>query len=109
MAQTIVQIRYQLRVPAEEYRNAVAPMAQPIADMPGLQWKVWILDEAAMIGGGVYLFSDAESAQAFLDSPLVAQVKQAPILSDLQVSIFDTIEDLSLITHAPLSVNAPEV
>lgn len=106
MAQTIVQIRYRIRVSVDEYRAAVAPMAPLIADTPGLQWKIWILDEAALAGGGVYLFADADAAQAFLDGPLVAQVRQAPILSDFQAGQIGVIDDLSQITHGPLTVGA---
>lgn len=108
MAQTIVHIRYQIRVPLSMYHAAVAPMAQPIADTPGLHWKVWLLDEAASVGGGVYLFADAASAQAFLDGPIVAQVKDAPIISDFQVSQFAVVGDLSAVTHAPLGMQAAE-
>jgi hypothetical protein len=102
MNQTIVQIRYHIQVPLENYQTAVAPLAPLIADTPGLRWKIWLLDEAAQVGGGVYLFTDQAAAQAFLDGPLVAQVQQAAILSDFHATQCGVMDELSAITSGPL-------
>lgn len=102
MGRTIVHIQYQIRVPLEDYQTAVAPLAPLVADTPGLLWKIWLLDDAARMGGGVYLFADQAAAQAFLAGPLVAQVRQAAILSDFQAVQFGVIDNLSAITSGPL-------
>jgi hypothetical protein len=109
MPQTIVQISFKLNVPGSEYEQAVAPIAQAIADAPGLQWKIWLLNEPTCEAGGVYLFADAGAAQAFLDGPLVAQVKRAPILDDLRATQSGVIESLSAITRGPLLANVQEL
>ena len=88
MAQSLVEINFKLTVSGAEYEQAVAPLAQTVADVDGLQWKIWLLNEQAHEAGGVYLFADGASARAFLDSPLVAQVKSAPILSDFRTAQF---------------------
>ena len=103
MAQSLVEINFKLTVSGAEYEQAVAPLAQTVADVGGLQWKIWLLNEQAHEAGGVYLFADGDSARAFLDSSLVAQVKSAPILSDFRTAQFDLIENLTAITHGPIA------
>lgn len=103
MAQTIVQINFKINVSGAEYTQAVAPLAETIADTAGLQWKIWLLNEAEGSAGGVYLFADEDSAQTYLDSPLIAQVKSAPILSDFRVSQSGVVDNLSAITYGPLA------
>jgi len=103
MAKTIVHIQFKLTVPAAEYVQAVTPMAQVFVDLPGLEWKIWLRNEEAGTAGGVYLFSDAEAAQAFLDGPLVAQVRSAPMLSDFQATRYGVIESLTATTRGPIA------
>lgn len=46
--------------------EAMDGLARSIADEPGLIWKIWTENEAAGEAGGVYLFKDLASAQAYL-------------------------------------------
>ena len=46
--------------------DAMDSLARSIADEPGLVWKIWTENEAAGEAGGVYLFEDLTSAQAYL-------------------------------------------
>lgn len=108
MAQTMVQINFTINVSGAEYTEAVAPLAETVADMPGLHWKVWLLNEAERTAGGVYLFADEAAAQAYLDSPLIAQVKAAPILSDFRVAQSGVVDDLTAITRGPVAANVVE-
>ena len=103
MSQSLVQINFTLTVSGAEYEQAVAPLAQTIADVDGLQWKIWLLNEQEHRAGGFYLFADDASARAFLDSPMVAQVKSAPILSEFRAAQFGLIDSLTAITRGPVS------
>ena len=82
------------RVPRENL-----PYAQPIADLPGLRWKVWIINEAQSEAGGIYLFDGDAAVQAFLDGPIVAEIKGDPTLN---IKAFDVIADLTTITRGPV-------
>ena len=42
-------------------RGGVAPLAEQYAAVPGLRWKIWIINEAEGEAGGIYLFDDEES------------------------------------------------
>jgi hypothetical protein len=102
MAKTIVHIQFKLTIPAAEYVQAVTPMAQAIADVPGLEWKIWLLDKDAGTAGGVYLFANQNDAQAFLDGPLVFRVRSAPMLADFEATHYDVIEELTAATRGPI-------
>lgn len=99
MPAKILQINYMLNAPRAEYEGENLPYAQPIADMPGLRWKVWIINEAEREAGGIYLFDDDAAAQAFLGGPIIAEMKGDPTLS---IKAFDVITDLTAITRGPV-------
>lgn len=46
--------------------EAMEGLARSIADEPGLLWKIWTENQAAGEAGGIYLFKDAPSAEAYL-------------------------------------------
>lgn len=100
MSQKILQINFKLSVSVDDYEQACLPAAQPIADTPGLRWKVWLIAEHE--AGGIYLFDDEASAQAFLAGPIVAAVKSNPAMSQVSAKTFDVMEGLTAITRGPV-------
>ena len=74
-------------------RAASNAIASEIAQVPGLRWKIWLLDEAESRGGGIYLFDDEESVRAYLEGPIVAALKSYPVLSELSVKSFSVLEE----------------
>ena len=85
MSGKILQINFKFKVSSAEYVAAVNPMAANIAEVPGLLWKVWLMNETDHEAGGIYWFNDAASLQAYLESPIVATIsnrqKRPDILS----------------------------
>ena len=75
MSQKILQINYKFGIPAADFSRALLPVAQPIADSPGLEWKVWLMNEADGEAGGIYLFADEAAVNAFLSGPIVSAFK----------------------------------
>jgi len=104
MFQKILQINFKLNVSAKDYEQACLPAATPIADTPGLRWKVWLIAEreAEREAGGIYLFDDEASVQAFLAGPIATELKSSPALSAMSVKVFDVMEDLTAITRGPV-------
>jgi hypothetical protein len=102
MSQRILQINFKFHVSRPEYEMAVAPVAEPIAAVPGLLWKVWILNEAQQEGGGIYLFANSHSLDAYLNSEIVAAIVSNPILSDFSVKQFEVMEEVSVVTRGPV-------
>ena len=100
MSAKILQISYKLNGPRAEYEKENLPYGQPIADLPGLRWKVWIINEAKSEAGGIYLFDNDAAVKAFVDGPIIAEMKGDPTLS---IKAFDVMPELTAITRGPVS------
>ena len=102
MSQKILQINFKFHVPRADYETAVAPLAEPVAAVTGLLWKVWLMNEGEQESGGIYLFETGDALDAFLNSALVAGIVSNPAFSDFSVKQFEAMADLSAITRGPL-------
>jgi hypothetical protein len=102
----ILQINFKLNVSAAEYHEICQSVAQPVADVPGLLWKVWLLNEQEKEAGGIYLFSSQEALHNYLSGPIVAQIKAHPALRDISAKQFDVMDDVTAVTHGPVSAMA---
>ena len=103
MSDRILQLNFRFSVSADDYAGAVAPLAEQYAAVPGLRWKIWIINEAGQEAGGIYLFDDAASVNDLLEGPLAAQVTSHPALSDFSVKQFDVMEEVTAITRGPVA------
>ena len=100
----ILQVNFKLNVSAAEYRKICESVAQAIADVPGLVWKVWLLNEKDGEAGGIYLFQDEQSLATYLSSPIIAQIKSLPQLREISAKRFGTMQELTAITRGPIPV-----
>jgi hypothetical protein len=108
MSQKILQINFKFTEPtAAEHLKLVAPFADPIAAVPGLTWKVWIMNEKAHEAGGIYLFKDDASLNAYLRGEIITGLKKQPTVKDISTKVFDVVEDMSLKTRAPIKALVP--
>ena len=98
----ILQINFKLNVPSAEYRKIVKSVVQAIADVPGLVWKVWLLNEQDREAGGIYLFQDEQSLAAYLSGPIIRQIKGLPQLCEISAKRFATIPELTVVTRGPV-------
>ena len=104
MAKTILQINYTFNSSRADHTASVTPMAEYIAAVPGLVWKVWLMNEAEHEAGGIYLFESGEEAQAFVSSAAITDFAAHPSLTAFSVKMFEAVESLSKITRGPLMV-----
>ncbi len=108
MSQKILQINLKFRgLSAAELEQAWLPAAQPIADTPGLRWKIWLKNEAERAAGGIYLFDDEAAVQGFLTGPIVTAMGADPTVHDVNVRMFDVMEAHTAITRGPVLEGAP--
>ena len=68
----ILQINFNLKVPVAEYQKVVDGKRAGIGNVPGLKWKIWLLNPAAQEAGGIYLFDSQSSLEAYLKGPFVS-------------------------------------
>ena len=100
----ILQINFALEgVTPAEFAEGCRPFAEPIAAVPGLRWKIWLVNEEERSAGGIYQFDDERTLRGYLDGPIIAAVRAHPHVRDLQVRQFGVIPDLSAVTRAPLA------
>ncbi len=102
MTQQILQLNFFLGVSDEEWEKAAKDLAGTFAEVPGLGWKVWIMNAARHEAGGIYLFDDEASTKAFLESELAKAVKNHPAVKDLDLRQFAVLEEPTRTTRGPL-------
>jgi len=106
MSQKLLQVNFKLKGSPSEYRAHCQSIAQAFADVPGLNWKIWILNEAEKEAGGIYLFEDERALAQYLAGPLPAKAKDNPLFADFTAKTFDVIEEATSITRGPIAAAA---
>ena len=101
MAQ-ILQINFKFNVSREQFEETCSSLAQDFANVPGLLWKVWLMNDKENEAGGIYLFADEASVEEYKGSPLVAGVLNHPALSDFNIKQFEVLDTVSRVTRAPI-------
>ena len=81
-------------------RRESATLAESIAQEPGLIWKIWTENAATHEAGGIYLFTDRASAEAYL-AMHTARLKGFGV-PQVNGKLFDVNTELSAIDRAPL-------
>ena len=102
MSEKIVLINFKFTLSESEYEQAVSPLASEFVAVAGLRWKIWLINAADSEAGGICLFDDESSAQAFLGGPVMARLKSHPALSEMNVKQFDVLKRETAITHGPI-------
>jgi hypothetical protein len=102
MAEKILQINFKFSVTKAEFEQVALSLASEFAAVNGLRWKIWLMNEAEKEAGGIYLFDDESSLQAYLKGPLATQVMSHPALSEMSAKQFDVLHDVTAITRGPL-------
>jgi len=102
MGKKLLQINFKLGASRAEYEQLCLPLVQPIADVAGLRWKVWIINEEMSEAGGLYLFEDEISLQAYLNGPIVAGMGSNSMFIDVSAKVFDVMDAFTQITRGPV-------
>jgi hypothetical protein len=98
----ILQINYNLNVTIAEYQKMADPVAHAFLDVPGLKWKIWLLNPLTQEAGGIYLFDSQASLDAYLNGPLVAQLRGLSAIRNLSIKQFDVMPEITALTHGPV-------
>ena len=102
MARMILQLNFKFNISRDEYEQAAASLAAAFAEVAGLRWKVWLMNEAESEAGGIYLFEDESALQTYLEGPLAATVKSHPAFSSMSAKQFEVMTDATAITRGPV-------
>ena len=99
---TVLHVRLKLRVPPHVFLGMSREAATTIASVKGLIWKIWTLQEEELETGGVYLFATRESAEAYLNHPVIQAVRSNPAVVSIESQLWEVESSLSALTRAPL-------
>lgn len=103
MSSKILQINLRFNVSPEELAKEFETAAVPIADVPGLKWKIFGMNEERGEGAGIYLFEDDASLKAYIEGPIIARMKTLEAFSDITMKEFDVVENATAITRGPVN------
>lgn len=95
MSYQCVKVDIDLNVSAEEWVLHCRRVVDAMRSLPGLEWKVWLADADSNTAGGVYLFRDAASADAYVSGPIIAQLRTSPLVRAVRVRTSPVVDDLS--------------
>jgi len=98
----VLHLRFKLRVPPGAVLAQSREAATIIASVEGLIWKIWVMQEEEFEMGGMYLFANRETAEAYLNHPVVQAVCSNPAVVSTQSQLWDVESSLSALTRAPL-------
>ena len=98
----VLTVKYNYSMPTEEFKKITTSVALKLAEISGLCWKIWLINEDRKEAGGVYLFESALELDRFLVSTLFAALRNNPAISNIQTNTFGVAEAQSAITGAPL-------
>lgn len=97
----ILQVNFDLDFDHNEHRvETLARAKHHIEEMPGLIWKLWLRDKASGRGGGIYLFKDRASAEAWGVGRMETMAKRMPWCSNITWEYVEVDEELSRVTKA---------
>jgi hypothetical protein len=99
MSAKLLQVNFSFDIPGDQLVQALAPVAQSYAAVPGLIWKLWLISKEKSEAGGLYLFENEAALQTFLESPLAPKLERS---REKSIKQFNIIEDLSKITRGPV-------
>lgn len=103
---TVLHLRFQLRVQPDILLAQSRQAATIIDSVEGLIWKIWVFQKEELEMGGIYLFADRETAEAYLNHPVVQAVCSNPFVVSMESRIWDVESSLSALTRAPLDAGA---
>ncbi|MCL1060713.1 monooxygenase [Shewanella benthica] len=97
----LLQVDFDFSGPfGDEMANQMLELAESINHEPGMIWKIWTENKISQLGGGIYLFEDESSAQAYLKMHSARLEKMG--ISNIRGIIFDVNTRLSQINQATL-------
>ena len=98
---TLLQIDFPMQGPwGDELAAAFSDLAGVIGRSPGLRWKIWTENQETCESGGIYLFEDSDSAQAYLEEH-TARLEGFGI-TGIRARLFDVNEPLSQLNAGPV-------
>jgi hypothetical protein len=103
MSQKILYVNGNLVIPVEDFEKvANADSALPYLSVPGLLWKIGFVNRETREAGGIYLFKDQASLEAFVRGPIGEELGKAPMWTGVTMKSLEILVDFSKVIRAPI-------
>ena len=102
----ILQINFNLNVPAAEYHKMAASVSEAFLDVAGLKWKIWLLNPVTQEAGAIYLFDSQASLDAYVNGPLVARLRALTAIRNVSMKQFEVMSEVTVLTRGPVEAAA---
>jgi hypothetical protein len=99
----ILQVNYHWDVD-EATAATVAEDPERYNQVPGLQWKLWIRDPQTKTSGGIHLFVDRASAEAYLNDLVLPVLATQQGATDVEAKILAINEFASKANRVPVDL-----
>lgn len=86
---------FEIRCSVTEYSALCREFVDAVAAVEGLQSKLWLLDEERRTAGGVYVFANRATAEAYVGGPIVTALREMPQITALAVEVTGIQTELS--------------
>ena len=104
----ILQMNFAFDAPAEQVKEAGLDLALAIAQVPGLVWKTWLMNEAKREAGGIYWFDSEAAAIAYLNSDIGQHIQHNPAFSAIQIRLTPVWSEATAITARAVMPTQPQ-
>jgi hypothetical protein len=106
MTEKLLQVNFRLNVGIAEYRRVASAVCERFAQVPGLKWKIWYVNEDQNEAGGICLFEDQHTLDAFASGRVAQSFCAHPALREVTMRAADVMPDLSAVTRGPVGAAA---
>ena len=103
----VLVVNFNLKgITEEDYLGLIEPIAPAYAGLPGLVSKTWLANERTNTYGGVYLWNDRESMEAYKESDIYKGMQANPYFENVTVTDFAVVEGATRVTRGHVEVAA---
>ncbi len=79
MSKKLVQINFNYDLAREVLNERAKEFVRTVQQVPSLVWKTWIVNDQEQLTGGIYLFENEEAAKAYVEGPIIDQIRNSPV------------------------------
>ena len=90
-----VHVDVSLEISPDEWLELCESAVPSMQRVPGLVWKLWLLDRERASAGGLYLFQNAEAARAYAEGAFMEHLRRSPAVRALEIRLWPVVDSLS--------------
>ena len=77
-------------------------LASDFTNIPGLRWKIWMINEIKGEAGEIYLFEEDASMHTFMEGPMATEIINHPMLDQVSIRQFSVLEHVTALPLGPV-------